>query len=119
MDIRPTLGGKNLLHDFSLSNRKRLTKNWLDEFSKEIVKRISLKNIGRMSILQKSSHNVAFENRLKNPRPYGIVLVWPDGPTATRQSRLLWHDWGAFGFLSVPGPDVSVWQPRPGREFGS
>jgi len=55
MDIRPALGGKNLLHDFSLSNHRRLTKNELDRFFKEIVKQISLKNIGRMSILQNSS----------------------------------------------------------------
>ena len=56
MDIRPTLGGKNLLHDFSLSNRKWLTGNNVGRFFKEIVKQISLKNIGRMSILRNSSH---------------------------------------------------------------
>jgi hypothetical protein len=55
MDIRPTLGGKNLLHDFSLPNRKRLSGHELNQFFKEIVKQISLKNIGRMSILQNST----------------------------------------------------------------
>ena len=55
MDIQPTLGGKNLLHDFSLPDRECLTRNQLGQFFKEIVKQISLKNIGRMSILQNSS----------------------------------------------------------------
>jgi len=55
MDIGPTLGGKNLLHDFSLPNRNRLIEHRLGEFFKEIVNQISLKNIGPMSILQKFS----------------------------------------------------------------
>jgi hypothetical protein len=57
MDIRPTLGGENRFHDFSLPNRKCLAGNPLDRFFKEIVKPISLKNIGRMSILQNSNRN--------------------------------------------------------------
>jgi hypothetical protein len=55
MDIGPTLGRKNLLHDFSFPNRNRLMKHGLGEFFKEIVKQISLKNIGPMSILQKAT----------------------------------------------------------------
>jgi hypothetical protein len=43
MDIRPTLGGKNLLHDFSLPNRKCLIRNPLGPFFKEIKNAISLK----------------------------------------------------------------------------
>jgi hypothetical protein len=55
MDIRPTLGRKNLVSDFSFPNRKCLARIQCSQFSKEIVKPISLKNIGLMSILQKSS----------------------------------------------------------------
>ena len=55
MDSRPTLGGKNRFHDFSLPNSKTLIENEFYPFFKEIVKQISLKNIGRMSILQKFS----------------------------------------------------------------
>jgi hypothetical protein len=47
--------GKIGFHDFSLPNRKSLTKNKLGRFFKEIVKPISLKNEGRVSILQKAS----------------------------------------------------------------
>lgn len=54
MGIRPALGGKNLLHDFPLPNHINLTRNRSDGFFKEIVKQISLKNIGRMPILQNS-----------------------------------------------------------------
>ena len=57
MDIRPTWGGENRFHDFSLPNRKELTKHNVGRFFKEIVKPISLKNIGRMSILQNTSYN--------------------------------------------------------------
>ena len=57
MDIRPTLRGKNRFHDFSLSNRKCFTRNKIGRFFQEIVKPISWKNTGRMSILQKSSSN--------------------------------------------------------------
>ena len=55
MDIRPALGGKNLLHDFSLPNCKYLTGRELNPFFREIVEQISLKNTGRMSILQDST----------------------------------------------------------------
>jgi hypothetical protein len=55
MDIRPTLGGKNRFYDFSLPNLKTLIENEFCPFFKEIVKLISLKNIGRMSILQRFS----------------------------------------------------------------
>jgi uncharacterized protein len=53
MDMGPTLGRKNLFLDFSFPNRQRVTTHRLGQFFKEIVKRISLKNIGPMSILQK------------------------------------------------------------------
>jgi len=55
MDIGPTLGRKNLFLDFSFPNRGRLIEHGLGPFFKEIVKQISLKNIGPMSILQKST----------------------------------------------------------------
>ena len=60
-----------------------------------------------------------FENSLENRPGCGNVLVWPDGPLAARQSRAFGPDWGAFGFLSVPGPDAGVWQPQPDWKFGS
>jgi hypothetical protein len=63
MDVRPTLGGKNWFHDFSLPNRKELTKNNLGQFFREIVKQISWKDIGRMSILQNSSLKREAEKR--------------------------------------------------------
>jgi len=53
MDIGPALGRKNLFHDFSFPNHTRLTGHVLDSFFKEIVKQISLKNIGPTPILQK------------------------------------------------------------------
>ncbi len=53
MDIRPTLGKKNRFHDFSFPNRNPLVEPNVSQFFKEIVKQISLKNTGRMSILQK------------------------------------------------------------------
>ena len=55
MDVGPTLGGKNRFHDFSLSNYKYSTGRALNQFFKEIVKPISLKNIGPTSILQNST----------------------------------------------------------------
>jgi hypothetical protein len=53
MDIRPTLGMKNPLLDFSFPSRKYVTGAESSQFFKEIMKVISLKNIGLMSILQK------------------------------------------------------------------
>jgi hypothetical protein len=71
MDIRPTLGGKNLFHDSSLPSQKSLTANASGRFFTEIVKPISVKgppnamdrvwepkNTGRMSILQNSSEGL-------------------------------------------------------------
>jgi hypothetical protein len=57
MDVGPTLGRKNLLHDFSFPNSNPLTEPRLGQFFKEIVKQISLKNIGPTSILQKSTYD--------------------------------------------------------------
>ena len=53
MEIRHTLGRKNLLSDFSFSNSKSLLKNYLRCSFKEIKKTISLNNICLISILQK------------------------------------------------------------------
>jgi len=38
MDIGPTLGRKNLLHDFSFPNCSQVIEHKLDRFFKEIVK---------------------------------------------------------------------------------
>jgi hypothetical protein len=75
--------------------------------------------------------------RLENRRRYGIVSVWPDGPTAASQSRagsrtrvfasggapkremvhlgtrsLFWRDGGTFGFFSIPEPEAGE-EPPP------
>jgi len=82
MDLGPTLGKKNLLHDFSFLNSNPLTKPSLSQFFKEIVKQISLKNIGLMSILRNSSTIwapiVSREKEIVNPMRFGMIV----NPTA-------------------------------------
>jgi len=53
MEIRHTLGRKNLLSDFPFSNSKSLLRNYLRLSFKKIKKTISLNNICLISILQK------------------------------------------------------------------
>jgi len=53
MDIRLTLGRKNLRRDFSSRDSTCFIENELHAFFKEIKPRISLKNISLISILQK------------------------------------------------------------------
>jgi len=52
MEIRLTLGRKNLLLDFSSRKTKSFFRNELSAFFKEITPTISWKNISLISILQ-------------------------------------------------------------------
>jgi len=121
MEIRLTLGRKNLLRDFSSRERKCFSHWYLSLVFKEITPTISLKNISLISILQNSSSQLQeraltrmiaeiawpVKDERLTARPVSVQIFGqcPFGPrraVRARRGNPLWLPWFAMPKTQQP-----------------